>query len=106
MAERHDPRGMSGLRSTIRALIDAGDSLCTKCDGDTCEACEFSGLQREAMLDAQNRGLAARCERLDAELAKVTAERDEARRMAEIRLRAIESMRRAALRYTPARGDR
>jgi hypothetical protein len=32
---------------------------------------------------------------LEAELAKVTVERDEARRMAEIRLRAIESIRHA-----------
>jgi hypothetical protein len=32
---------------------------------------------------------------LEAELAKVTVERDEARRMAEIRLRAVESIRHA-----------
>jgi len=51
------------------------------------------------------RGLTARCERLEAELAKVTAERDEARRKAEIRLNAIESMRRAALRDTPTGGE-
>jgi len=41
----------------------------------------------------------------EAELAKVTVELDEARRMAEIRLRAIESIRHASLRATPTEGE-
>ena len=55
-----------------------------------------------------NTDSAAHCDAvryLKAALARVTAERDEARRKAEIRLNAIESMRRAALRATPTEAE-
>jgi len=61
-----------------------------------------SGITREEY--ATMRAAVERCAELEAELAKVTVERDEARRMAEIRLRAIESIRHACLRATPAAG--
>jgi hypothetical protein len=54
---------------------------------------------------ATMRAAVERCAELEAEFAKVTAERDEARRMAEIRLRAIESIRHASLRATPTEGE-
>jgi hypothetical protein len=46
-----------------------------------------------------------RATKAEAELAKVTVELDEARRMAEIRLNAIESIRHASLRATPTEGE-
>ena len=61
-----------------------------------------SGITIEEL--ATMRAAVARCAELETALAKVTAERAEARRMAEIRLRAIESMRRAALRATSTEG--
>jgi hypothetical protein len=61
------------------------------------------GITREEL--ATMRAAVERCAELEAEFAKVTAERDEARRMAEIRLRAIESIRHASLRATPTEGE-
>jgi hypothetical protein len=49
--------------------------------------------------------MAIEIDELRVQLAKVTAERDEARRMAEIRLNAIESIRHASLRATPTGGE-
>ena len=60
---------------------------------------------------ATMRAAVERCAELEAALARVTAQLDEARRMARkaagvaVRLNAIESMRRAALRATPTEGE-
>ncbi len=62
-----------------------------------------SGITREEL--ATMRAAVERCAELETALARVTAERDEARRMAAARLNAIESMRRAALRATPTEGE-
>ena len=51
------------------------------------------------------RAAVERCAELETALAKVTAKLDEARRMTAVRLNAIESMRRAALRATPTEGE-
>ena len=66
------------------------------------------GVELETAMEASTSGVLALSERAakaEAALAKVTAERGEARLKAEIRLNAIESMRRAALRATPTEGD-
>ncbi len=70
-------------------------SMCFLCQ---CGDPQILRAERDAAMESETE--------LRAELAKVTAERDEARRMAATRLHAIESMRRSSLRYTPARGDR
>jgi len=66
------------------------------------------GVELETAMEASTSGVLALSERAakaEAALAKVTAERGEARLKAEIRLNAIESMRRAALRATPTEGE-
>ena len=62
-----------------------------------------SGITREEYTTM--RAAAERCAELETALARVTVELDEARRMAEIRLHAIESIRHASLRATPTEGE-
>jgi len=75
--------------TTMRAAVDRCAELEVLADG------------RSEALDVA----IGKINKAEAELAKVTVELDEARRMAEIRLRAIESIRHASLRATPTEGE-
>ncbi len=75
------------------------------------DAATIQSLLRE---QGDMRAAVERCAELETALARVTAQLDEARRMAAtlwghewvaVRLNAIESMRRAALRATPTEGE-
>jgi len=68
---------------------------------DRCAELEVLADGRSEALDVA----IGKINKAEAELAKVTVELDEARRMAEIRLRAIESIRHASLRATPTEGE-